>query len=112
MFLISLLYCQNTYTDSTRLKSPALAWKMSLIPGLGQCYNEKYIKSALFVSSISYSYIKKTEFSSLNKIAKRNTYSWWFFGLYLWGILDAYVDAHLTTFPAKNTIPKFESKKL
>lgn len=34
---------------------------------------------------------------------KRNKYSWWCAGIYLFSILDAYVDAHLMNFP-KNDI--------
>ena len=102
-FLLSLLFSfiisQDTMIDSISVKNPSIAWKMSLLPGMGQIYNEKYIKSTLFLSSISYAYLKKSEYSLESKVARRNTYSWWIFGLYVWGILDAYVDAHLSTFP-------------
>jgi len=36
---------------------------------------------------------------NIKNIHKRNTWGWWIFGIYTLGILDAYVDAHLTSFP-------------
>jgi len=33
---------------------------------------------------------------------KRNKYAWWCFGIYIIGMLDAYVDAHLYNFPSDN----------
>lgn len=33
---------------------------------------------------------------------KRNKYAWWCFGIYIIGMLDAYVDAHLYNFPSNN----------
>ena len=95
-------------TDSLEVKNPQLAWKLGLIPGLGQIYNDHYIKSAAFLLAGSYAYSKRIEFSSSGELGRRNTYSWWLFGLYVWGILDAYVDAHLSTFP--NNI-KIENKE-
>ena len=40
-------------------------------------------------------------YKDLNKIGMRNTYAWWIIGIYFWSILDAYVDAQLSTFPNK-----------
>jgi len=31
---------------------------------------------------------------------KRNKYAWWSIGVYVFGMLDAFVDAHLTNFPS------------
>ena len=92
---------QNTQIDSTKIKNPNVAWKLSLIPGMGQFYNEKYVKSGVFILVGSYAYFKRSDFTSSGEIGKRNTYSWWLFGLYVWGILDAYVDAQLSTFPTE-----------
>ena len=36
---------------------------------------------------------------SNDKISKRNTYAWWFLGLYFYGIIDFYVDYNLKNFP-------------
>ncbi len=98
--LFSLLIAQDTQIDSTKIKNPNVAWKLSLIPGMGQLYNERYVKSGAFILSATYTYLKRSEFASSGQIGKRNTYSWWLFGLYVWGMLDAYVDAQLSTFPS------------
>ena len=42
------------YSDSLKAKNPAIAWKLSIVPGLGQIYNESYAKSAFFIISESY----------------------------------------------------------
>ena len=101
---------QATHIDSTKIKIPSVAWKLSLIPGMGQLYNEKYVKSVAFILGGAYAYHKRSEFVSSGQIGKRNTYSWWLFGLYVWGILDAYVDAQLSTFPStkNNTLQNEE----
>jgi hypothetical protein len=106
--VFSLLIAQRTQIDSTKIKNPGIAWKLSLIPGMGQLYNEKYVKSGAFILAGSYAYFKRSEFLSSGQIAKRNTSSWWLLSLYVWGILDAYVDAQLSTFPS-DKIDKLES---
>ena len=98
--LFSILMAQDTQIDSTKIKNPNVAWKLSLIPGMGQLYNERYVKSGAFILAGTYAYYKRSEFALSGQIGKRNTYSWWLFGLYVLGILDAYVDAQLSTFPA------------
>ena len=99
---ISLSFTQGVYTDSTKIKNPSIAWKMAFIPGMGQMYNKKWVKSLILLSSEyyvidKYKYLKKT-----GNITKRNTYAWWIIGIYIYGILDAYVDAHLSSFPLLN----------
>ena len=42
---------------------------------------------------------KFNDYNKRDKIANRNTYFWWIAGLYIMSIIDAYVDAHLSTFP-------------
>ena len=106
--LFSILMAQDTQIDSTKIKDPSVAWKLSLIPGVGQLYNEKYVKSVAFILAGSYAYLKRSEFASSGQIGKRNTYSWWLFGIYVWGMLDAYVDAQLSTFPSDNSKLEYE----
>ena len=90
------------YIDSTKIRNPKIAWKLGFVPGLGQLYNGKYLKALGFVSS---EYIDINRFNKFNKdnnsIGLRNTYAWWIIGLYIWNILDTYVDAQLSTFPIK-----------
>ena len=43
---VSLLFCQDDgYLDSTKVRNPKIAWKLGLVPGIGQIYNGKYIIS-------------------------------------------------------------------
>ena len=86
---ISLSFSQGVYTDSTKIKNPSIAWKMAFIPGMGQMYNKKWVKSLILLSSEyyvidKYKYLKKT-----GNITKRNTYAWWIIGIYIYGILEA-----------------------
>ena len=87
------------YVDSTKIKNPSLAWKISFIPGLGQLYNQRWIKSIMIFSSEYYAINKYKTLKRNGNITKRNTYAWWVMGIYIYGILDAYVDAQLSTFP-------------
>ena len=101
IFFVSISFSYEL-VDSTKVKNPQLAWKYALIPGLGQIYNDQYIKSVLFVSAKGYSMHKINEYSDSGRIGNRNTYVWWLFGIYILSIIDAYVEAHLSTFPNKN----------
>jgi hypothetical protein len=84
---------------------------LGFIPGLGQLYNGKYLKAFGFITG---EYIAVSRFNKYKKdsIAFRNTYAWWIIGLYVWNILDAYVDAHLSTFPVKRLEFNYEVDSL
>ena len=92
---------ENIYVDSSKVKNPEISWKLSFIPGLGQIYNKKYLKAIGFASAEAYAVSKFILLKNENRVGLRNTYAWWIFGLYVWNILDAYVDSHLSTFPIK-----------
>ena len=102
LFLISISISQEKgYIDSSKVRNPRLAWKLSAVPGLGQLYNGKYFKAIGFVAA-EYTVVNRfNEYKESNHIGLRNTYAWWIFGLYVWNILDAYVDAQLSTFPIR-----------
>ena len=89
------------YVDSTKVKNPSMAWKLGVIPGLGQIYNEKYVKAIGFMGAELFVVSRFIELKEANKIGLRNTYAWWIFGLFVWNMLDAYVDAQLSTFPVR-----------
>ena len=57
--------------------------------------------TAAFIASEYWAVSRFMEFKNEGRIALRNTYAWWIFGLFVWNILDSYVDAHLSTFPSK-----------
>jgi len=102
LFLISIGITQEEgYIDSSKVRNPRLAWKLSVIPGLGQLYNGKFLKAMAFVGAEYIAVIGFIEFREAKRIGLRNTYAWWTFGLFIWNILDAYVDAQMSTFPVK-----------
>ena len=104
VILIAFSICtsqESVYIDSTKIRNPGLAWKLGVIPGMGQLYNGKYIKAIGFMSAEYFAVSRRIELKTENRIGLRNTYGWWVFGLFVWNMLDAYVDAQLSTFPIK-----------
>jgi len=101
ILIFSINFCQNVEIDSLEIKNPSIAWKIAFVPGFGQLYNEKYIKFATLTSTHLYAIKKYTTLRKQGNITKRNTWGWWVIGLYFYGILDAYVDAQLSSFPSK-----------
>ena len=98
-------------TDSLTTKTPGKAALWALIPGAGQAYNGKYLKAVLIfgieVAAVwrfdenRQSYKTYDENYALPKyryLEKRNKYAWWIFFTYVYGFLDAVVDAHLAPF--------------
>ena len=57
-----------TGIDSTTVKNPSIAWKMGLIPGMGQVYNGDYLKSGLLLSIGTYSMIQRKKYNEVNQI--------------------------------------------
>ena len=102
LFTFSICTSQGEgYIDSTKVRNPSLAWKLGFIPGIGQLYNGKYIKAIAFMGTEYFAITRFLELKEEKKIGLRNTYAWWIFGLFVWNMLDAYVDAQLSTFPVK-----------
>ena len=93
-------------------KDPKKAFYCSLIPGMGQLYNGKLIKSAIFVGLEISAYVawkdnsgKYNSYDSNNYplkkhryLEKRNKYAWWIGIIYFYAMIDAVVDAHLNSF--------------
>ena len=96
IILILLSFILSSKNDSK------FNWKTNLIPIVGQIKNEKYIKAGLLAGSQFYAADKFLFYNDKNQIAKRNTYAWWIISLYLYGIIDAYVDYNLKYFPREN----------
>ena len=102
LFAFSICTSQESeYIDSTKVRNPGLAWKLSVIPGMGQLYNGKYLKAIGFLGAEYFAVNRFIELENNDSIGLRNTYGWWVFGLFVWNMLDAYVDAQLSTFPIK-----------
>lgn len=110
-----------TVPDSTiRVLQPRTALLLGLIPGGGQIYNRAWSKALIVVAAESY-YIyqfqeKRDQLRQLSDpssplrtryLEQRNKFAWWVALVYIWGMLDAYVDAHLQGFPTDNgmTLP-------
>jgi len=102
LFAFSICTSQESeYIDSTKVGNPSLAWKLSMIPGVGQLYNGKYLKAIGFIGTEYFAVSRFIELNDEKRIGLRNTYGWWVIGLFVWNMLDAYVDAQLSTFPIK-----------
>ena len=105
------MFPQQAVSDSLEIKDPSVAWKLAFIPGAGQIYNGDYHKAVGFWLLESYSIYKFNDYyNQKNQLGKRNTYAWWIIGLYVMSILDAYIDAHLSTFPISTDELKDENK--
>ena len=110
VFLIGLSYGQDLKKE--RIKDPKKAFYFSLIPGMGQVYNGKLLKSAIVIGLEIAAYnaclsnldiynnyengnfpLKKHRY-----LEKRNKYTWGVGIIYVYAMIDAVVDAHLHTF--------------
>lgn len=105
--------------DSTKIKNPKIAVTSAILcPGAGQVYNESWLKAfaiigveSFFIYQANYYNEKQIEehakfgtdeYNSLYDdfyLDTRNKYIWYSAGIYLYGIVDAIVDAHLSGFP-------------
>jgi len=101
LFFASLFISFNLLI-SDGIKDPEIAKKLSFIPGAGQFYNEDYLKGLFFLSSEIYSVSMIDKFAY--NITKRNSFIWWAIGLYILNVLDAYIDAELSSFPDEENI--------
>ena len=98
--------------DTTAYKNPKKAFLFSLSPGGGQLYNGKWVKAIMFIgleAAATKSWLENSHIYNdydngnypLRKhryLEKRNKYGWWMGFIYLFGMLDAVVDAHLQPF--------------
>ena len=94
-YVILLLLC-FILSDNTKDK---FNWKTNLIPVVGQIKNKKYLKAGILAGAQFYATKQFVFHNKEKQIAKRNTYAWWIVLLYLYGILDAYVDYNFKNFP-------------
>lgn len=93
---------------------------LGLVPGGGQLYNRKWAKAALIMALDTYAI---SEFQQSRRLYndyvgspeegnpyldRRNRHAWRVLFFYLLGIMDAYVDAHLSTFPEDTAPPDEE----
>jgi len=76
---------------------PKKAVFYSIIPGGGQIYNGKYLKAVLVLGAENYN---STGLESYRQ--DRNKYAWWMGFAYIYGLLDALVDSHLSAFDERD----------
>jgi len=69
--------------------------KTLYIPAFGQLYNKKPLKAFTMMAMKSYWLSEYQTSSKNNDIKDRNRSLWWLLILILYGMADAYVDAHL-----------------
>ena len=69
--------------------------EMAYIPALGQIYNRKPLKAFTMMGMKSYWLSEYNKSSKNGDIKDRNRSLWWLLILILYGMTDAYVDAHL-----------------
>ena len=112
VIFLSIIPLLGQETDSTSQKSPVKAVKRALLlPGGGQFYNGQKVKGILLLSSgigagllyfdnannyKNYNGIDASKKASYLK--SRNKYGWWVGFVYIYGLLDAIVEAHLHPF--------------
>ena len=112
---------QTVSADTTRRNTnPRIALYMSIIPGGGQIYNHTWLKALLVLGAESYCLAqlqRNTElynrYQQSDYLEKRNTFAWWSLLVYILGMMDAYVDAHLSTFPTdttNSTVPEIDQQ--
>lgn len=106
-------------TAKVKKKSPFwAAVRSAVFPGWGQFYTEHYLKGGLILAieggliagaAVEDHRMKENYRKSLHggreyydkyleQLNRRNTCLWWLVGVRVYGILDAYVDAHLYRF--------------
>ena len=112
LFVIAINIVLANEERSIENKDPKKAFYFSLVPGMGQLYNGKLIKSAIFIGLEISAYVawkdnsgKYSSYDSNNYplkkhryLEKRNKYAWWIGILYFYAMIDAVVDAHLNSF--------------
>jgi hypothetical protein len=91
-------------------RSPTLSVALSgVFPGGGQLYTGNYLKAAAFAAGLGYiGYHYRQEDLAAKRAPnayewwdhdwERRKYKWWFIGVWLVSLADAYVDAHLYKF--------------
>ena len=88
---------------------PKKAVIYSIIPGGGQIYNRQYLKAALVLGAEIYSaynfQVSRDNYNSTGLESyrqDRNKYAWWMGFAYIYGLLDALVDSHLSAFDERD----------
>ena len=114
IFLVPLQ--SSAQSDSSAVERlPKKAVFYSIIPGGGQIYNGKYLKAVLVLGAEIYSaynfQVSRDNYNSTGLESyrqDRNKYAWWMGFAYIYGLLDALVDSHLSAFDERD--PELEKE--
>ena len=100
-----------------KMKSPILATGLSAVfPAGGQLYNQKWIKGGIFISAelalggyAVYHYLDyyndiDATVTSSEALSTAKQFTWFFAAVYVYSLMDAYVDARLSAFPNERLI--------
>ena len=100
-----------------KMRSPLLATGLSMVfPAGGQLYNQKWIKAAVFMGAevalggyAAYHYLDyfnniDADITSAEALSTAKQFTWFFAAVYVYSLMDAYVDAHLSAFPNERLI--------
>ena len=112
LLFTSFIFSQYNDVDTLQSKSPQTAAIRSFVfPGGGQYYNGQPIKGAVLSTFGVASAVLYMDFSEKYKnsegvsqsdkknfLHQRNRYGWWIIIVYIYGLLDAVVEAHLHPF--------------
>jgi len=112
LLFTSFIFSQYNDVDTLQSKSPQTAAIRSFVfPGGGQYYNGQPIKGAVLstlgvASAVLYMDFSKkyknsegvSQSDKKNFLHQRNRYGWWIIIVYIYGLLDAVVEAHLHPF--------------
>ena len=112
LLFTSFIFSQDNDVDTLQSKSPQTAAIRSFVfPGGGQYYNGQPIKGAVLSTFGVASAVLYMDFSEKYKnsegvsqsdkknfLHQRNRYGWWIIIVYIYGLLDAVVEAHLHPF--------------
>ena len=112
LLFTSFIFSQYNDVDTLQSKSPQTAAIRSFVfPGGGQYYNGQPIKGAVLSTLGVASAVLYMDFSEKYKnsegvsqsdkknfLHQRNRYGWWIIIVYIYGLLDAVVEAHLHPF--------------
>ena len=111
---VGLLSAQDTTATAEISSDPGKAFWASIIPGGGQIYNKTWTRAAIVIGAEIYYatqfQINRDKYNNYNSgmrlaqgryLEKRNKYAWWIAFVYIMGMMDAYVEAHLSSFPTE-----------
>ena len=122
IFIVSVIQANNEKIPNN--KDPKKAFYFSLMPGMGQAYNGKLLKSAIIIglevsaynawknnAEMYEDYHMDFPLKKHRYLEKRNKYAWWIGIIYVYAMIDAVVDAHLNSFDTLMKSPLNQKQK-